>query len=76
MMYRCITLILLKMLSLLTPIVDDVVVSRIPLLLRGSVEYCNFKGYSKCILLIYPKGDVLFLCWDVTIVFGHHRVMR
>ena len=35
---RCITLILLKMLSLVTPIVDDVVVSRIPFSLRGSVE--------------------------------------
>ena len=40
------------------------------------LKYCNFEEYSKCILLMYPKGDVLFLCWDVTIVFGHHRVMR
>ena len=36
--YICITLILLKMLSLVTPIVDDVVVSIIPFSLRGSVE--------------------------------------
>ena len=48
---------LLKMLSLVTLIVDDDVVSRIPFLLRGVLKYCNFKGYSKCILLMYPKGD-------------------
>ena len=59
MMYRCINLILLNMLSLVTPIFDDDVVSRIPFSLRGSVEYCNFKGYSKSILLMYPKGDVI-----------------
>ena len=38
MTYRCITLILLKILSLLYPIVDDFVVSRIPFSLRVSVE--------------------------------------
>ena len=38
MTYRCITLMLVNMLSLLAPIVDDVVVSRIPFSLRGSVE--------------------------------------
>ena len=46
-------------LSLVTPIVDDDVVSRIPFSLRGSVEYCNFEGYSNCILLMYHKGDVI-----------------
>ena len=40
------------------------------------LKYCNFKGYAECILLMYPKGDVLFLCGDVIIVIGHHRVMR
>ena len=40
------------------------------------LKYCNVKGYSKCILLMYPKGNDLFLCRDVTIVFVHHRVMR
>ena len=40
------------------------------------LKYCNFEEYSKCILLMYPKGDVLFLHRDVTIVFGHHRVVR
>ena len=38
MTYRCITLMLLKMLSLLDPTFDVVVVSRIPFSLRGSVE--------------------------------------
>ena len=37
MTYRCITLTMLQMLSLRDPIVDDVVVSRIPFSLRGSV---------------------------------------
>ena len=76
MTYRCISLISLKMLSLVTHIVDYVVVSRIPFSLRGVLKYCNIEEYSKFILLIYPKGDVLFLCRNVTIVFGHHRVMR
>ena len=40
------------------------------------LKYCNFKGYDECILLMYPKGDVLFLCQYVIIVIGHHRVMR
>ena len=39
------------------------------------LKYCNFEEYSKCILLMYPKGDVLFLRRDVTIVFGHQKVM-
>ena len=51
--------VLLNILSLCAPIVYDDVVSRITLSLRGSVEYCNFKGYSKCILLMYPKGYVI-----------------
>ena len=38
MIYRCITLVLLLMLSLLAPTIDVVVVSRIPFSLRGSVE--------------------------------------
>ena len=38
MMYRCITLIPFNMLSLLSPIVDDFFVSRIPFLLSGCVE--------------------------------------
>ena len=38
MTYRCITLIALNILSLVTPIVDYVVVSKIPFSLRGSVE--------------------------------------
>ena len=38
MTYRCITSILLKILSLVTPIADDDVVSRIPFSLRGSVK--------------------------------------
>ena len=66
----------LQILSLITPIFYDDVFSRITFSLRGSVEYHNFKGYSKCILLMYPKGDVLFLRWNVIIVTGHHRVMR
>ena len=36
----------------------------------------NFKGYAECILLMYPKGDVLFLYGDVIVVIGHHRGMR
>ena len=40
------------------------------------LKFCNFKEYSKCILLMYPKGDVLFLRRDATIVFDLHRVMR
>ena len=40
------------------------------------MKYCNFEEYSKCILLMYPKGDVLFLHRDVTIIFGHYRVTR
>ena len=40
------------------------------------LKYCNFEEYYKCILLMCPKGDVLFLHRDVTNVFGHHRVMR
>ena len=51
MMYRCITLMMLQILSLITPIVYDDVVSRITFSLRGVLKYCNFKGYSKCILL-------------------------
>ena len=38
MMYRCITLMLLKMHSLLSPTVDVVIVSIIPFSLRGGVE--------------------------------------
>ena len=67
---------LLKILSLVAPIFDGVVVNRIRFSLRGVLKYCNFEEYSKCILLMYPKGDVLFLRQGVTIVFGHHRVMR
>ena len=40
--YRCMTLMLLKMLSLLAPTVDVVVVNRIPFSLRGVLKYCNF----------------------------------
>jgi len=40
------------------------------------LKYCNFEGYAECILLLYPKGDVLFLCQDVIIVTSNHRVMR
>ena len=59
MTYISITLMLLKMLSLVTLIVDDDVVSRIPFSLRGVLKYCNFKGYSKYILMMCPKGDVI-----------------
>ena len=52
MTHRCITLMMLQILSLITPILYDDVVSRITFSLRESVEYCNFKGYSKCILLM------------------------
>ena len=44
--------VLLKILSLRAPIVYDDVVIRITFSLRGSVEYCNFKGYSNSILLM------------------------
>ena len=40
------------------------------------LKYCNFKGYAEGILLMYPNGDVLFLCRDAIIVIGNHRVMR
>ena len=40
------------------------------------LKYCNFEGYAECILLMYPKGDVIFLYGDVIIVIGHHTVMR
>ena len=76
MTYRCITLILLKILFLVTPIVDDVIISKILFSLRGVLKYCNFKGYSKCILLKYPKGDAIFLSWDIIIVIGHHIIVR
>ena len=49
----------IKMLSLYSPIFYDDVVSRITFSLRGNVKYCNFKGYSKCISLMYPKGDAI-----------------
>ena len=40
------------------------------------LKYCNFKEYYKCILLMQPIEDVLFLRRDVDIIFDHHRVMR
>ena len=30
-----------------------------PIVYVEVLKYCNFKGYSKCILRMYPKGDVI-----------------
>ena len=36
---------------------DDDRVRRIPSLLRGSAEECNFGRYSYCIIVVLPSGD-------------------
>ena len=40
------------------------------------LKYCKFEEYSIVFNYYNVFGDVLFLRWDVVLVFGHHRVMR
>ena len=59
---------------------DDYDYKRIPSLLRGSVEECNFKRYSYCnfycIIIVPPFRDVIPPFRDVIDVLGHVKVLR
>ena len=59
---------------------DDDRDRRIPSLLRGSVEECDFRSYSYCtfycIIVVPPFRDVISPFGDIIDALGHVKVLR